>query len=55
MRSTQEMYYHICRLWPHVMAGECITYDIFVGESFAEQSKFYNWICSQFGELADLV
>jgi hypothetical protein len=54
MNNPINKYEHILRLWPVVMAGNPMTLIEYLSESDKDQNDFYNWICKQVGEYADL-
>ena len=52
--DMQPAFEHIQRIWPNVMAGECMTQAEWDAESDNVKITFYRWIKDQYGELADL-
>ena len=54
MKKSADMHNHLERLWPRFMAGECPAFEEFIAEPYESREEFYNWVCNQLGELADL-
>ena len=51
MKLLNTAQYDIIRKnWSKVMAGDCISWLEFNGESEEEQDRFFNWFCKQYND-----